>query len=152
MVTLAPKDRDLPILQKAAPEWRQQIVDVAGGLFVMLCHPQRRGGGDIPANAEEMGGIDGERGRHAKLFKGVEDVKGRWRGSHILGTSEICQSARKRDPDLAANWDPYQRLRRSSPESMEGTRARRAVPSRATERRAWGGAVGPRGRSARLGR
>jgi hypothetical protein len=35
----------------------------------------------------------------------------------------------------------------SSPESMEGTRARRAVPSPATERRAWGGAVGPRGRS-----
>ena len=32
-------------------------------------------------------------------------------------------------------------------ESTEGTRARRAVPSRATERRAWGGAVGPRGRS-----
>ena len=32
-------------------------------------------------------------------------------------------------------------------ESMEGTRARRAVPSRATERRAWGGAVDPRGRS-----
>ena len=31
---------------------------------------------------------------------------------------------------------------------MEGTRARRAVPSQATERRAWGGAVGPRGRSA----
>ena len=63
-----------------------------------------------------------------------------------------CQSARKWDPDSAANWNPYQRLRRSSPESMEGTRARRAVPSRATERRAWGGAVGPRGRSARHGR
>jgi len=31
---------------------------------------------------------------------------------------------------------------------MEGTRARRAVPSQATERRAWGGAAGPRGRSA----
>ena len=25
----------------------------------------------------------------AKLFKGVEDVKGRWRGSRLLGTSEI---------------------------------------------------------------
>src|SRR5437868_11775605 len=37
--------------------------------------------------------------------------------------------------------------RGSSTESTEGTRARRAVPSRATERRAWGGAVGPRGRS-----
>src|SRR4029077_2318933 len=32
-------------------------------------------------------------------------------------------------------------------EPTEGPRARRAVPSRATERRAWGGAVGPRGRS-----
>jgi hypothetical protein len=33
-------------------------------------------------------------------------------------------------------------------ESTEGTRARRAVPLRATARRAWGGAVGPHGRSA----
>jgi hypothetical protein len=33
--------------------------------------------------------------------------------------------------------------KRSSPESMEGTRARRVVPSQATRRRAWGGAVGP---------
>ena len=65
------------------------IVDVAGGLFVMLCHPERRGGGDIPANATVMGTIDKERARAAKLFKGVEDVKGRWRGGHILGTSEI---------------------------------------------------------------
>ena len=89
MAAFAPKDRDLPILKKAAPEWRQQIVDVAGGLFVTLCHPERRGGGDIPANAAEMGGIDKERARAAKLFKGVEDVKGRWRGGHILGTSEI---------------------------------------------------------------
>jgi len=32
-------------------------------------------------------------------------------------------------------------------ESTQGTRARGAVPSRARERRAWGGAVGPRGRS-----
>ncbi len=88
MVTLAPKDRDLPILKKAHKEWGSQIVDVAGGLFVMLCHPQRRGGGDIPANAAEMD-IDAERARAAKLFKGVEDVKGRWRGGRILGTSEI---------------------------------------------------------------
>ena len=90
MVTLASKDRDLTILKNAHKEkWRHQLVDVAGGLFVMLCHPQRRGGGDIPANAAEMGGIDGERARATKLFKGVEDVKGRWRGGHILGTSEI---------------------------------------------------------------
>jgi hypothetical protein len=36
-----------------------------------------------------MSGIDKERGRAAKLFQRVEDVKGRWRGGHILGTSEI---------------------------------------------------------------
>ncbi|HXO91985.1 MAG TPA: hypothetical protein VN849_14465 [Stellaceae bacterium] len=89
MVTLAPKDRDLPILKKASEGWGNQIVDVAGGLFVMLCHPQRRGGGDIPANAQEMSGIDKERAKAAKLFKGVEDVKGGWRGGRILGTSEI---------------------------------------------------------------
>src|SRR6266852_6993598 len=85
MAILAPKDRDLPILKKAS-DWGDQIVDVAGGLFVMLCHPERRGGGDIPANAQEIGGIDAERRRYAKLFKGVEDVKGRWRGGRILGT------------------------------------------------------------------
>ncbi len=33
----------------------------------------------------------------------------------------------------------------SSPESTEGTRASRVVPLRATQRSAWGGAVGPRG-------
>jgi hypothetical protein len=93
MVTLAPKDRALPILKKANQD-HLQVVDVAGGLFVMLCHPQRRGGGDIPANAEELvaaygGNARDPRARAAKLFKGVEDVKGRWRGGHILGTSEI---------------------------------------------------------------
>src|SRR5260370_14224756 len=36
MVSSAPKDRDLPILKKAAKEWRQQIVAVACGLFVIL--------------------------------------------------------------------------------------------------------------------
>ena len=60
----------------------------------MLCHPQRRGGGDIPANAEELvaaygGNPRDPRTKAARLFKGVEDVKGRWRGGHILGTSEI---------------------------------------------------------------
>jgi peroxiredoxin family protein len=29
----------------------------------------------------------------AKLFKGVENVKGRWRGGHILGASEIRYEA-----------------------------------------------------------
>jgi hypothetical protein len=61
MVTLAPKDRDLPILKKANQD-NLQIIDIAGGFFVMLCHPQRRGGGDIRANAAEMGGIDKDRG------------------------------------------------------------------------------------------
>jgi hypothetical protein len=88
MATLTSKHRDLPILKKANQE-NLQIIDVSGGLFAMLCHPKRRGGGDIPANAAEMGGIDKERGRATKLFKGVEDVKGRWRGGRILGTSEI---------------------------------------------------------------
>jgi hypothetical protein len=91
MVTLAPKDRDLPILKKAKQDWLH-IVDVAGGLFVMLCHPERRGGGDIPANGPSLIAAVGERdgrAKTAKLFKGVEDVKGRWRGGHILGTSEI---------------------------------------------------------------
>ena len=32
---------------------------------------------------------DENHAKAAKLFKGVEDVKGRWRGGHILGTSEI---------------------------------------------------------------
>jgi hypothetical protein len=31
-----------------------RFASVAGGLFVMLCHPKRRGGGAIPANAEEL--------------------------------------------------------------------------------------------------
>jgi hypothetical protein len=58
----------------------------------MLCHPERRGGGDIPANGNSLIAAVGERdsrAKAAKLFKGVEDVKGRWRGSRILGTSEI---------------------------------------------------------------
>jgi hypothetical protein len=91
MAALAPKDRALPILKKANQD-HLQIVDVAGGLFVMLCHAQRRGGGDIPANAEALVAAVGEkdsRAKAAKLFKRVEDVKGRWRGGRILGTSEI---------------------------------------------------------------
>jgi hypothetical protein len=88
IVTPVPKDRDLPILRQADPNWAP-IVDVAGGLFVMLCHPERRGGGDIPANAAEMGKIDQERAKFARLFNGCEDVKGRWPGGHILGTGEI---------------------------------------------------------------
>ncbi len=69
--------------------WRCRV---AIGLFVMLCHPERRGGGDIPANAEGMAGLGDERGskRIAALFKGCDDVKGRWRGGRILGTGKIC--------------------------------------------------------------
>src|SRR6202022_2731944 len=91
MVTSAPKDRDLPILKKANQD-HLQIVDVAGGLFVMVCHPERRGGGDIPANGNSLIAAVGERdsrAKAAKLFKGVEEVKGRWRGSRTPGTSEI---------------------------------------------------------------
>jgi hypothetical protein len=88
MVGDVPRDRNLPLLKKAAKDGAS-IVSVATGLFVMLCHPQRRGGGDIPANAQEMGGIDAERGKYARLFASCEDVKGRWRGGRILGTSEI---------------------------------------------------------------
>jgi hypothetical protein len=36
-----------------------------------------------------MCGIDKARGKYARLFKGVEDIKARWRGAHTLGTSEI---------------------------------------------------------------
>jgi hypothetical protein len=54
---------------------------------------------------------------------------------------------RRHEYKLHTNGDAGQGGRGSSTESMEGTRARRAVPSRATERRAWGGAVDPRGRS-----
>jgi hypothetical protein len=96
MVSLAPKNRDLPILKRAHKEFGSTVVDVAGGLFVLLCHPQRRGGGDIPANAEEMVAALGPHdSRSAKrilsLFKGVEDIKGRWRDGRILGTSTHAQ-------------------------------------------------------------
>src|SRR3982074_2719803 len=57
MVGTAPTSRDLPIRAKAATG-NEVLVDIAGALFVLLCHPKRRGGGDIPANALEMGGVD----------------------------------------------------------------------------------------------
>ncbi|HLY45993.1 MAG TPA: hypothetical protein VKQ73_10475 [Stellaceae bacterium] len=88
IVAEPPKDRNLPVLKKAA-NGGAHIVSVATGLFVMLCHPERRGGGDIPANAAAMGAIDAERGMAARLFHGCDDVKGRWRGNRILGTGEI---------------------------------------------------------------
>jgi hypothetical protein len=83
-------DRNRPILKQANPAYGNQVVSVATGLFVMLCHPDRRGGGDIPADADEMGSLgDPPRMKAARLFKGCGDVKGRWRGGHILGTGEI---------------------------------------------------------------
>ena len=65
----------------------------------MLCHPERRGGGDLPANAAEMGSIDAARAKYARLFKGAEDVKGRWRGGRILGTREFVSSTQCADED-----------------------------------------------------
>lgn len=86
MVGQAPKDRDLPALKQAEPN-SLSIVDVAGGLFALLCHPTRRGGGDLPA--ESLDFLGDARSRKSHLFKGATDVKGRWRGGRILGTSEI---------------------------------------------------------------
>jgi hypothetical protein len=98
LVPLNSRDH-MPILKKASEGWGGSIVDVAGGLFVMLCHPDRRGGGDIPANAAEMGSIDAARAKYARLFKGAEDVKGRWRGGRILGTREFVSSTQCADED-----------------------------------------------------
>ena len=55
-----PKDRDLPILKKATQEeWRQRARQTSPPASSSCCAiPERRGGGDIPANAAEMGGID----------------------------------------------------------------------------------------------
>jgi len=87
MVGPAPEERVIPLLAKADPE-NLAMIDIAGALFCLLCHPKRRGGGDIPATAAEMAAIDAGRGKYARLFKGAEAVKGRWRGGHILGTGE----------------------------------------------------------------
>jgi hypothetical protein len=81
------------VFEKADPNGIS-VIDVAGGLFVMLCHPERRGGGDIPANADQLLAAVGSKDDRARrrilaLFRGTEDVKGRWRGGHILGTGEI---------------------------------------------------------------
>jgi hypothetical protein len=79
-----------PKLFEKADPGGVSCIDVAGALFAMLCHPRRRGGGDLPANAGEMTSIDAQRAEYAKLFsKGADKIKGRWRGGHILGTSEI---------------------------------------------------------------
>jgi hypothetical protein len=87
MTTTAPRDRNLPVLKKAAKD-NHELVDVAGGLFAMLCHSKRRGGGDLPAGDLHILGGD-PRNQKSHLFKGATDVKGRWRGGRILGTCEI---------------------------------------------------------------
>jgi hypothetical protein len=96
-----PSSRISNILDQAAAH-ADCIVDVAGGLFAMLCHPKRRGGGDLPATTEEMrGGFGGSdpRAKKASLFKGCGDIKGRWRGSRILGTSSY-----KLADEAGADW------------------------------------------------
>ena len=55
----------------------------------MLCHPERRGGGDLPANARRWAASATSAARAPSCFQGATDVKGRWRGGHILGTGEI---------------------------------------------------------------
>jgi hypothetical protein len=63
------------------------VIDVAGALFAFLCHPARRGGGDLPANYDEAYGRGGKQvwRRAARAA-----VKGRWRGGRILGTAEFA--------------------------------------------------------------
>ena len=79
-----------PKLFEKADPGGVSCIDVAGALFAMLCHSKRRGGGDLPANADEMTNIDAQRAKYARLFsKGADKIKGRWRGGHILGTGEI---------------------------------------------------------------
>ncbi len=80
-------DRNRAILKKANPDWGNVVVSVSTGLFAMLCHPERRGGGDLPA--ESLDFLGDARSKKSRLFAGATDVKGRWRGGHILGTSEI---------------------------------------------------------------
>jgi hypothetical protein len=88
MVGDVPRSRSLSYLRKVA-KGNEHLVGIAAGLFVMLCHPVRRGGGDIPADAAEMASIDADRKKFARLFAGAEGVKGRWRGNRILGTGDI---------------------------------------------------------------
>jgi hypothetical protein len=93
MVNAAPKGRAIPVLKKAEKDC-EHLVDMAGGLFVMLCHRSDRGGGDLPFDGSKMkwlskvNGPRDKRGSKAGMFKGVEQVKGRWRGGRILGTAE----------------------------------------------------------------
>src|SRR5665213_451030 len=62
-------------------------IDVAGALFALLCHPVKRGGGDLPGSYDEAYGRGGKQlwKRAAKV-----EVKGRWRGGRLLGTAEFA--------------------------------------------------------------
>jgi hypothetical protein len=65
-------------------------IDIAGALFTLLTHPERRGGGDIPNTREEA------LARGSKsVWRGGNSIQGRWRGCCVLGTSEIANG----DPD-----------------------------------------------------
>lgn len=72
----------------------------ACAMQAFLFHPARRGGGDLPSSKEdfakmsqpETGGVrqPSNRGRFGKP---VENVVGRWRGGHIIGTREFSNDA-----------------------------------------------------------
>jgi hypothetical protein len=81
-------DKNRLILRQANPDWGNVVVSVTTGLFAMLCHPERRGGGDLPAASLDFLGDD-PRSKKSALFQGATGVKGRWRGGRILATGEI---------------------------------------------------------------
>jgi hypothetical protein len=82
MLRHAAPDNRPKAFEKADPDGITAI-DVAGALFTLLTHPQRRGGGDIPNNADEAC----DRGKRA--WRGVTSIQGRWRGHRVLGTAEL---------------------------------------------------------------
>jgi hypothetical protein len=79
MVSAVPKDRDLPIMAKAA-KGNEVLVDIAGALFVLLSHPERRGGGDpatVEAHLFPRALSHDIRGAHKHLFVGAAATPGR---------------------------------------------------------------------------
>ena len=95
--TLAGLIADPRLRGDGAPRWPKAFekadpggiaaIDVAGALFALLCHPVKRGGGDLPGSYDEAYGRGGKQiwKRAAKVA-----VKGRWRGGRILGTAELA--------------------------------------------------------------